>query len=238
MKAQTQPLRRKVKLRDRLLTGVGVWVTSWLLRGLYATLRPVYVPQNVFRDLLADGKPFVIAAWHGRLLYLLHLTRWCRDRDCTALVSRSQDGELVSQIAERFGLAPTRGSSSRGGARGLLEMVSKVQQGYIAGVTPDGPRGPRYHVQPGVVTIAQKTGAPILPFTYNARWKAVLRSWDRCLVPLPFSRVVVVYGTPIYVPGGASADVLEAKRQEIEGCLHRITSVADTYFHPNRSVQG
>jgi lysophospholipid acyltransferase (LPLAT)-like uncharacterized protein len=237
VKAKRTGLGQKVKPWKRLSTEMSIWVTSWLLRGLCATLRPVYVPQNAFGQAMADGKPFIFVTWHGRLLYLFHFERWTRGRDCTFLVSQSRDGELVSRIAERFGVEPTRGSSSRGGARGLLEMVGKVQRGYVAGVTPDGPRGPRYRVQPGVITIAQKTGAPILPLTYNARWKMVLHTWDECVIPLPFSRVVIVYGAPVDVPDGASTDMLEAKRQEVEVSLCRITNVADAYFRHRRSIQ-
>jgi lysophospholipid acyltransferase (LPLAT)-like uncharacterized protein len=218
-------------LWTRFITAVAIRTVSWLLWGLCLTLRPVYVPQNVFREALADGYPFIFVTWHGRLLYLFHFYRWTRSRDCTFLVSRSRDGELISRIAQCFSVEPTRGSSSRGGARGLLEIVSKVQRGYIAGVTPDGPRGPRYRVQPGVITIAQKTGAPILPLTYSARWKVVLNSWDQCVIPLPFSRVVVVFGTPMHVSERLSPNGLEAKRQEVEASLRCITTVADAYFY-------
>ena len=109
-------------------------------------------------------------------------------------------------------------------------MVKCVRQGYHGAFTPDGPRGPRYQVQPGVVTAAQKTGAPILPAVYNAKWKRVLQSWDRFVIPLPFSRVVVVYGKPIYVPATASVTIFQDKRQEVEASLQRITQIADSYF--------
>jgi lysophospholipid acyltransferase (LPLAT)-like uncharacterized protein len=105
-----------------------------------------------------------------------------------------------------------------------------MRQGFHAAITPDGPRGPRYHVQPGIVLVAQKTGAAILPAAYNAKWKTVLESWDGFILPLPFSRVVVVYGEPIYVPLGASAAILQAKRLEVERKLHHITRMADEYF--------
>jgi lysophospholipid acyltransferase (LPLAT)-like uncharacterized protein len=209
------------------MLGWAAWLASWLLRGLYATLRPVYV-QQCFEHAVRDvGGPCVIAFWHGRLLYVLRLYQGQR---ATVLVSRSQDGEFVSWVIERFGIQPTRGSTSRGSVQGLLAIVKQVRRGYLAGVTPDGPRGPRYHVQPGIVTIAQKTGAAILPVTYNASWKRVLGTWDNFVIPLPFSRVVVVYGEPIYVPLHASAGTLQAKRCEVETSLRRITEIADHYF--------
>jgi hypothetical protein len=181
------------------------------------------------------GKPVLLAFWHGRMLYFIHLYRHLSS---TVLVSHSKDGELVSRILTRFGVHTTRGSSSRGGARGLLHIVKKVRQGYHAAFTPDGPRGPRYQVQPGIVVVAKKTGAPILPVTYSAQWKRVLGSWDSFVVPLPFSRVVVVYGEPIYVPSTASTALFQAKQREVEAGLWHITEIADSYFSSLTRKQG
>jgi len=204
-----------------------VQLVTWALRLLCVTLRPVYVQQHVERRVWSGGTPVVLAFWHGRMLYFVHL--YHRHR-LTVLVSRSRDGEFISRILQRFGVHVTRGSSSRGGARGLLAMTRQVRRGYHAALTPDGPRGPRYAVQPGIVTLAQKTGATILPMTYSARWQKVLRSWDGFVVPFPFSRVVVIYGAPISVPAQASPPVLQAKRQEVEVSLRQITEMADHYF--------
>jgi lysophospholipid acyltransferase (LPLAT)-like uncharacterized protein len=135
-------------------------------------------------------------------------------------------------VLQRFGVHVTRGSSSRGGAQAIMEIVRKVHGGYHAAFTPDGPRGPRYTVQPGIVAVAKTTGAAILPVTYSARWKKVFRSWDAFLMPLPFSRVVVVYGEPIYVSASASPTVFQAKRHEVETSLRHITEMADHYFAP------
>jgi lysophospholipid acyltransferase (LPLAT)-like uncharacterized protein len=212
---------------DRLLMACLVPVTSWLLRGLYVTLRPVYVQRHYERRAWKGGKPVLLAFWHGRMLYFVHLYRRMR---YTALVSHSKDGEFISRVLARFGAHVTRGSSSRGGARGLSEIVRRVRRGYHVAFTPDGPRGPRYQVHPGVVAVAKKTGLPILPATYSAQWKCVLGSWDSFIVPLPFSRVVVVYGEPIYVPSSASAATFQAKRQEVEASLRCITEIADGYF--------
>ena len=212
----------------RLLTGWAVWVVSWLLRGLYVTLRPVYVQRQFERQVWQAGRPVVLAFWHGRMVYFIHL--YHRQR-FTVLVSQSQDGEIISQILARFGVHTTRGSTSRGGTRALLEVVKRLRQGFHIGITPDGPRGPRYQVQPGIVMIAKKTGAPILPATYSAKWRTVFGSWDAFLLPLPFSRVVVVYGEPVYVPPDASGALLQTKRSEVEARLQQITALADGYFH-------
>ena len=208
---------------------VVVRLLSWLLRGLFVTLRPEYVQRQVEQQAPGARTPVLFALWHGRMLYFLKLYEYLGSR-VTILVSHSRDGELITQLLSRFGFQTTRGSTSRGGARGLLAVVNKVRSGSHAGFTLDGPRGPRYRVQPGLILVAKRTGAPILPMTFGAQWKRVLASWDAFLLPLPFSRIVVVYGEPIYVPADASASDLEAKRREVETSLRRITETADTYF--------
>ena len=202
---------------------------SWLLRGLFGTLRPEYVQRQLEQQAQDGRTPILFAFWHGRMLYFLKLYEYLGAR-VTILVSQSRDGELVTQLLSCFGFQTARGSTSRGGARGLLAVINKVRNGMHAGFTPDGPRGPRFQVQPGLVIVAKRTGAPILPMTFGAQWKRALASWDAFLLPLPFSRVVVVYGEPIHVPADASAAVLEAKRREVEASLRRITETADTYF--------
>ena len=206
-----------------------VRLLSWLLRGLFGTLRPEYVQRQLEQQAQGRRRPILFAFWHGRMLYFLKLYEYLGAR-VTILVSHSRDGELVTQLLSCFGFQTTRGSTSQGGARGLLAVVNKVRTGMHACFTPDGPRGPRFQVQPGLVMVAKRTGAPILPMTYGAQWKRVLASWDAFVLPLPFSRVVVVYGEPIYVPADASAADLEAKRREVEASLRRITETADTYF--------
>ena len=223
----TQYPVRFSRWHDRLLLACAVRLLSWLLHGLYATLRPVYVQPHFERRVWHGGTPVLLAFWHGRMLYFVHLYRHTH---ITALVSRSKDGEFISQVLMRFGIHATRGSSSRGGARGLLEIVKRVRQGFHVAFTPDGPRGPCYQVQPGIVAVAKQTGAPILPVAYSAQWKKVLGSWDGFVIPWPFSRVVVVYGEPIYVPPRASAVTFGAKRQEVEASLRHITKIADGYF--------
>jgi len=217
----------------RWLMHSAVHLVTWGLRLLYTTLRPGYVQQHFEQRVWSGGTPIVLAFWHGRSLYFLHL--YHRQR-FTILVSRSRDGEFVSRILQRFGVHVTRGSSSRGGAQALREIARHVRSGYHAAMTPDGPRGPRYTVQPGIVALAQQTGAAILPVTYSARWKKVLQSWDGFLVPLPFSQVVVIYGEPVYVPVDASPAVFQAKRQEVEMRLQQITQMADHYFESQSRV--
>lgn len=218
------PLRPSPVARQVLVRLLG-----WLLRGLFLTLRPEYVRRQSEQQIRSGRSPILFTVWHGRMLYFVNLYAYLGSR-VTILVSHSRDGEFIAQLLVRFGFHTTRGSTSRGGARALLAVVNKVRSGMDACFTPDGPRGPRYRVQPGLLLAAKRTGAAILPMTFGARWKQVFSSWDAFLLPLPFSRVVVVYGEPIYVPADASAADLEVKRREVEASLRRITETADNYF--------
>jgi lysophospholipid acyltransferase (LPLAT)-like uncharacterized protein len=112
-----------------------------------------------------------------------------------------------------------RGSSSRRGPQALLELTSHAQKGYDLAVTPDGPKGPRYVVQTGVIALAQVTGLPIIPVTCNARLKLCLKSWDRFQIPMPFSRCEIILNEPILVPREADAAKREEQRQRLETCL-------------------
>ena len=208
-----------------------VRLLGWLLRGLFVTLRPEFVQRRWEHQIRNGGSPILFTLWHGRMLYFVKLYEYLGAR-VTILVSHSRDGEIIARLLSSFGIQATRGSSSQGGARGLLAVVNKVRSGMDACFTPDGPRGPRYRVQPGLILVAKRTGAPILPMTFGAQRKRALPSWDAFLLPLPFSRVVVIYGEPIYVPSDASAADLEVKRGEVEASLRRITETADNYFTP------
>ncbi len=121
-----------------------------------------------------------------------------------ALISASKDGALLTAILQAFGVQVVRGSSSRRGAQALLELTSWAERGYDLAVTPDGPRGPCYVVQEGVMALAQVTGLPIIPYSCQLGWKLRVKSWDRFQIPLPFSRCEMTFGEPIRVPRGAS----------------------------------
>ncbi|MGE3537006.1 MAG: lysophospholipid acyltransferase family protein [Candidatus Tectimicrobiota bacterium] len=206
-------------------------LTAWGVRLLTLTLRPVYVHQHWEQGAWESGAPVLLAAWHGRVLYLLR--RYYRQRrQFTVLVSRSRDGEFISRVLQCCSIRTIRGSSSRGGMRAGLELIRSLRQGSHALIVPDGPRGPRYQVQPGIILVAEKTGALIVPVTYNARWKKVLTSWDRFIIPLPFSRVVVIYGEPLQIAAPLTSERLQAAQQQLASVLQAITAQAEAYFTP------
>jgi lysophospholipid acyltransferase (LPLAT)-like uncharacterized protein len=192
------------------------WLIFTALQTLAVTVRiRLHDPHGVLRDRTA---PAILALWHNRLALALHIYRrhGQRGRKLAALVSASKDGALLAAILERAGAQPVRGSSSRRGAQALVELNSAARDGRDIAITPDGPRGPCYQVQAGVIALAQVTGLPIVPCTYELSWKLRLKSWDRFQVPLPFARCDVFIGEPLRVPrdtDDATRDQLRAQLQ-------------------------
>ena len=170
----------------------------------------------------------IFAVWHNRLalcllLYCRYVKQYQANRQLAAITSASRDGGLLARVLELFGVKPVRGSSSRRGAAALRELTTAADQGYDLAVTPDGPRGPCYVVQPGVIAAAQLTGLPVMPVCYSLSWKKTLRSWDRFQIPLPFTRVVVNFGEPLDVPPEADEAERERLRAELERRLLALT---------------
>jgi lysophospholipid acyltransferase (LPLAT)-like uncharacterized protein len=170
------------------------------------------------------GTPAIYAVWHGRILLLPYLYGWRRAR---VLASRSRDGELLSRFVTRFGLEAVRGSSSRGGAEALRLLVRSLVEGRDVVVVPDGPRGPRETVKPGIVALARLSGAPIVPMGVGASAAWRLKSWDEFQIPRPFARCVLRFGDPIRVPADADRAAQEATRKEVEAALHTLCWEAD-----------
>ena len=169
-----------------------------------------------FDGIFASGRFPVMAFWHGRILPALY---YFRRRGIVVITSDNFDGEWMARIIHRFGYMTARGSTSRNAARAALRAKRLIEEGHPVGLTLDGPRGPARVAQPGAIWLAKATGNPVLPFHLEAASHWTAPSWDASQVPLPFSRIALVLGEPIPVPVGASADVLEAKRVELEGVL-------------------
>jgi lysophospholipid acyltransferase (LPLAT)-like uncharacterized protein len=171
------------------------------------TLQVDWLGEEHVRAVEREGERVLYAFWHGQLLTLTYTHR---GRGIVVLVSRHKDGEIISQILCRLGFGVVRGSSTRGGLRALLEMARVGRDGHPLGVTPDGPRGPRHQLQNGVLLIAQRSGFPIIPLAVEAVRRTELSSWDRFLIPHPWSRVVVVTGPPLRIPEGLEFEELES----------------------------
>jgi lysophospholipid acyltransferase (LPLAT)-like uncharacterized protein len=190
------------------------------------TIRCRYGDRSGFLDGTAG--PAIYCVWHNRLalsmkIYHEHVVPHNQTAGLAAMVSASKDGALLASILECFKVQPVRGSSSRRGPQALLELTTWAERGYDLAITPDGPRGPCYVVQEGVMSLAQLTGLPILPVSYHLNWGLRLKSWDRFQVPLPFARCEVVIERPVRVPRGASDAQREDLRRQLEETLKAIT---------------
>lgn len=174
------------------------------------------------QSLRRAGRRFIYAFWHSRQVFFTYSHR---GDGLSVLVSRSRDGEIIARVMELSQIEACRGSSNRGAAAALRDMMAVVGRGLELGITPDGPKGPVNQVKPGVVFLAQKLGIPILPTANATSRKLVIRkSWDGYQVPLPFARAVIRYAPPIFV---GQDDDLREKAEEVRRALSDITHRAD-----------
>jgi|SRR6266540_7370912 len=196
-------------------------IGSRLVRLLISTLR-IHVTDRAGITDEPPKQPLLCAFWHNRLFVMPHVfERYFSERSGAALTSASKDGEFVAAFLRRFGIRPIRGSSSRRGAAALIEMKRATDEGYLVGITPDGPRGPRYQLNPGVVKLAQMTGGSVLPIhvDYSRFWR--LASWDGFMIPKPFARVEITFDMLHHIPSTPEAVSFEYERRRLERLLRR-----------------
>ncbi len=196
----------------RKFPGWVTWLLSWLMRGIAATYR---LKIDDSAGWLASRRPWpvLVAIWHEKILFLPTLApQGLLDGMCV-MISRSRDGEYISDLVARFHLRAVRGSSGagHGGAQAVLQLLEAMKQGLSPILTVDGPRGPRHCVQPGILLLAEKTGAPILPVTLTAPRHWCFKSWDRTQFPVPFSRVTLHFGAPIAMEAGEGREALASR---------------------------
>jgi lysophospholipid acyltransferase (LPLAT)-like uncharacterized protein len=217
-----------MKIRHPLIAqGVGV-AGSWLVRGLGRTTdyhfryQDPMVNPEVARRL---GHRYIYAFFHEVMLFPAYYWAW---PSMHILISDHRDGELITQVIRRLGFGVVRGSTTRGGARALLEMTRRIDQGNLC-VTPDGPRGPRRHVHQGLAFLASRTGLPVVGagMAFKKPWRA--RSWDRFCVPRPFQAAACVAPAAVHVPPDADRDTIEACRAEIERRMKAATEEAEAW---------
>lgn len=203
--------------RERLLALAG----SALARLLFATLR-VRVDDRAGITRESPPFPLIFTFWHNRILAITsaHMRHYPKSRKgVSVLTSPSRDGEILAEVMACFHMGSIRGSSSRRGSRALHECVDHLNSGADLAVTPDGPRGPRYVLGPGLILLAQKTGARILPVHVKFSNAATVKSWDGFRIPLPFSRVDITIGPCETVPPTPTEEAFEAERLRIETLL-------------------
>jgi lysophospholipid acyltransferase (LPLAT)-like uncharacterized protein len=170
------------------------------------------------------GKPiaenYIGALWHNRLLlFPFVLRRFFSNRHGAALISASRDGELLADAIKRFGFDVVRGSSSRLGASAILQLTDVLASGHDVVITPDGPRGPAYELGAGIIFLAQKSGAAVLPVNMEYSSCSRIRSWDRFIVPHPFGKVRVIIGQPHRVKSTSTDAEFETERLRLQNAM-------------------
>lgn len=208
-------------LKERLLIRLADYAFFVLIKFIGTTVRFETEGLEYLEAIERSRRPPIYAIWHNRIFLG---TYYLRGRGIVFLTSQSFDGEYIARFIQRFGYGSIRGSSTRGGAAGLVEMIRKMKVGLPMGFTVDGPKGPRYEAKTGAVLLAKKTGNPILPFIVEARNYWTINSWDRLQIPRPFTRAIMLFGEPVYVGEKASDREIEAKRGELQRSLDRLVT--------------
>ncbi len=214
------------KVKRRLAGTLLPRLVSVLIRTLYATMRVRVVGEEIPLAFHTKGEGTINVFWHGRILMIPF---FYRGNGLNILVSSHGDGEIVANVLASFGFHLIRGSSSKGGREAFAEMLRLARKNRDLALTPDGPRGPAEVVKAGVAQLAHRTGRPVIPLAFAASRFKQFGSWDRFMVPYPFSRGVLVWGEPLYCKEGEEA---EAFRQRIEEALRATTSTADELAAP------
>ncbi len=215
-----------------ILISVAARLARWIMLALGWTWNTRVVKgQRHIEALLAEPRAVILSFWHNRIFLsgpFVYKNLLGKGLAITLLASQSRDGELVSRVCKRWGVNTVRGSASRGGLQAMRAIHRAIKrQGSSPIMIPDGPRGPLYHFKPGVVVLAQMSQAPILPYGIAARKFWSLKSWDRIVVPRPFTDVAVVIGEPQMVPRHLAGEELEQERQRLEKLLIDLTQQAE-----------
>lgn len=205
--------------KQRFAIRVAAAAFYFLIKLTGLTLRTEVEGEGQMRSALAARKAPIYALWHDRIF---GGTFMMRDQGIVVLTSKSFDGEYIARFLTGFGFGTVRGSSSRGGVRGLVEMIRYMKAGLPMAFTVDGPRGPRYEAKSGPIMLAKKTGNPIVPLSveFRSRWR--VKSWDRLQIPKPFTKARLYLGEPIYVEAAADDDLIESKRLELQQALDEL----------------
>jgi len=188
------------------------------------TTRKVWINRHILEIFREQGQNFILGTWHNNIIVFTHVYGRMKVR---VLVSRSRDGENATWASARFGIVTVRGSSTRGSVGGLRELLRLLANGGLVAITPDGPRGPRYVLQPGIVTTAQLSGKPIVPMAYAGPRMIEINSWDRAKLPWPFSKVFIYVGEPVWI--ARDEPDLEAARVRVEQAIRKAEAVAERF---------
>jgi len=220
----------KVSARRRFLRSVwlqqaGCWIVQCYIRFVYRTNRWNTEGGERPRRLTAQGRPFIVAFWHGRLLMMP--PAWHRLVPFHMLISAHRDGRIIAGAMTYFGIETIAGSTSRGGSAALRTMLKRLKEGCCVGITPDGPRGPAMTASVGIVNVARLARVPVVPLTYATSRRRVLATWDRFHLALPFGRGVFLWGEPIEIAAELDEAGLDSARRLVEVRMVEMVREAD-----------
>jgi lysophospholipid acyltransferase (LPLAT)-like uncharacterized protein len=213
------------KLKGKIATwftgSVGAYLIYFIIRLLYLTMRITIVGQERYRELIVAEKGVIGIFWHGRMLMMPFLYP---GENISILISAHRDGEIIANVMKLFHFGLVRGSSKKRGSAALRDMLKLLKDGSDLGITPDGPKGPAEVLKPGVAEVARLSGKYIIPTTFSAKPSIRASSWDSLMIPLPFSRVVLLAGTPVRYEEG---EEMEHFRSRIEEALKQANKDAE-----------
>lgn len=193
------------EFKRKLISKILPFIGYALIRLIYLTCRKRFVLSKSI-----PPEPFIVALWHGELLMQPFLYRKLRKKPkLSIIISDHFDGQMIALVMGLFGLEAVRGSSSKGAVKALKASFKKIGEGYDIAITPDGPKGPRHSVADGIVAIAQKKKMPIVSLNYKASSFWMLKSWDKFIIPKPFSTLFFYAGEPFYVSDMSKEDAKE-----------------------------
>ncbi|MCA1589894.1 MAG: lysophospholipid acyltransferase family protein [Acidobacteria bacterium] len=206
--------------KERMMIRLADLAFFGFTKSLGSTVRFEVIGREHWEAVEKAGKIPIYIFWHDSII--LSAT-YFHDRGIVVMASRSFDGEYIARFVKRMGFGTIRGSSSKGGARALIEMVRAIKNGHPMAFTIDGPRGPRHVVKPGPVMLAKKTGNPVLPFVIEPRHRLTLKSWDKMHIPRPFTKAALIFGEPVYVDPDAYDAQVESKHNELQRSMDELT---------------
>ncbi len=221
--AAPAPAALRFTLGQRIILRIIIAIGYGFIRIIGPTLR-VCVSREEGAQPTVGQRPLVLNFWHAGIIPATYLFRSLGIR---VMSSNSYDGEYMGRIIHKFGFVAVKGSSSRNAVRALLGLRRALQEGWAVAFSLDGPRGPRYKVKPGPVALARSSGVPLSTFHIAVERAWMLNTWDRLIIPKPFSRVLMRFGRLIPVPADASDEDLERYQQELQDSLDRICRFAE-----------
>ncbi len=213
-----------------LLNSIG-WLGAKLIQGFCGTYQENVFGKELFDDMSRTSRKIMVSCWHRGIIFYGYFFRGLK---AGTIGSLSKDAEIAAAIFERLGIVVFKGSSTRGGHAALNAITDYINSGNYGGFNPDGPVGPQYVSKPGMVQIAARTGAPIIPFAWDAEPSWEFNTWDKMMLPKPFSRLCILFDRKaMYVPAGLGIDEYEKYRQEFDRRMN-ILSYQARFYVKNR----